>query len=73
MNDVLKPYLVGTMARGIMWALAGLAAWLKIPMCSDQTVNDLAGYVTATILAGVSMAWSWFKNRKLLQTTPPAQ
>lgn len=71
MNDILKPYLVGTVARGIMWGAAAIAGKLGIDSINQDTANGVASFVVAAGLSIAALAWSWYKNRKLLQAVPP--
>tara|TARA_Y100000310_G_scaffold66694_1_gene62042 strand:- start:493 stop:714 length:222 start_codon:yes stop_codon:yes gene_type:complete len=63
--------LGGTLARGIMWASAALAAKYGIEAMDDQTVTGVAMFVGSCIVAGVSAFWSRRKDQKLADMPPP--
>jgi len=68
--------LSGTVARGIMWAIAGICAYLSAKGIAAEAPDPeavtagVAG-VVAFVLPIVASWWSSRKDRKLLATEPP--
>ncbi|MBI5724586.1 MAG: hypothetical protein HZA50_11545 [Planctomycetes bacterium] len=71
MNDSIVKMLAGTIARGLIWVVAALAAWLGVEAMPASAVQAVAEFAAAGVLAGAAMLWSTWKNRKLLETPPP--
>jgi len=64
--------LGGTLARGIMWIAAALAARYGVEALHEDTATALGGFAAAAVIAGVSSYWSTRKNTALLNAAPPA-
>ena len=62
--------LGGTLARGILWATAALAAKTGVENISEDTAAGLGAFAAAVIIAAASAWWSRRKDKKLLQTIP---
>lgn len=62
--------LGGTLARGILWAAAALAAKTGVENITEDTAAGLGAFAAAVIIALASAYWSRRKDKKLLQTTP---
>jgi hypothetical protein len=62
--------LGGTLARGILWATAALAAKTGVENISENTAASLGAFAAAIIIAAASAWWSRRKDKKLLQTIP---
>ena len=60
--------LTGTLARGILWSAGLLAAKAGVDTISQSTVEGLAYFAAALIVAGASAWWSSKKDKKLLET-----
>lgn len=65
--------VAGTLARGLLWASAALATKLGIDAAPQATVESVAYFAAAAIIAGLSAYWSSRKNGKLLATEPPTK
>lgn len=63
--------LAGTIARGILWACAAIAAKAGVETMSENAAQGVALFSAALIVAGVSALWSKYKDKKLLTTPPP--
>jgi len=63
--------LAGTLTRGFLWGASLLAAKAGVDTISQSTVEGLAYFAAALIVAGLSAWWSAKKNKKLLDATPP--
>jgi len=70
-NAFALKLLAGTLARGILWVAAALAAKYGVETVSEDTALGLAGFAAALIVTGVSAWWSARKDGKLLATPPP--
>ena len=62
--------LGGTLARGILWATAALAAKTGAENITEDTAAGLGAFAAAIIIAAASAWWSRRKDKKLLQTIP---
>ncbi|MCD4699558.1 MAG: hypothetical protein K8R91_03180 [Phycisphaerae bacterium] len=62
--------LGGTLARGILWAAAALAAKTGVENISEDTAAGLGVFTAAVIVAAASAWWSRRKDQKLLMTEP---
>ena len=65
--------LGGTLARGILWAAAALAAKTGAENISEDTAASLGAFLAAVIIAAVSAYWSKRKDKKLLQAMPTSR
>ncbi|MBA7576281.1 hypothetical protein ES708_18120 [subsurface metagenome] len=63
--------LAGTLARGILWGAGLLAAKAGVDTLGQSTVEGIAYFAAALIVAGASAWWSSGKDSKLLNATPP--
>jgi len=63
--------LAGTLARGILWGAGLLAAKAGVDTINQSTVEGLAYFAAALIVAGLSAWWSAKKDKKLLETPSP--
>ena len=66
--DPIKKLLVGTVARGIMWAAAALAAKYGVAAISQDTAEGVAVFAVAAGLAVGAALWSKFKDKKLAES-----
>lgn len=62
--------LGGTLARGILWATAALAAKTGAENISEDTAVSLGAFAAAVMIALASAFWSRRKDKKLLMTEP---
>jgi hypothetical protein len=63
--------VAGTLARGILWACAAIAAKAGVETISENAVQGVALFAAALIVALGSALWSKWKDKKLLTTPPP--
>jgi len=66
--DALKKAILSSLARGIMWAAATVSAMVGVETMDESTAQGVAAWVLALALAGGGLLWSWYKNRKLLES-----
>ena len=63
--------LAGTLARGILWGAGLLAAKAGVDTISQSTVEGIAYFAAALLVAGLSAWWSAKKDKKLLESPAP--
>jgi len=68
--------LSGTVTRGVLWAIAGVAAYLTIkgivvPDVNADKVQEVVQGILLFILPIVASWWSHRKDKTLLVTPPP--
>ena len=66
----------GTIARGVLWAIAGVSAWLTlkgfvVPEADQSKVLEIVQAVLAIGLPILASRWSKKKDVKLLAIEPP--
>jgi len=62
--------LAGTLARGILWVAAAVAAKYGVETLDENTAHALAGFGAAIVVTALSVWWSSRKNKKLLDEIP---
>ena len=60
--------LAGTIARGILWASAAIAAKIGIEKLSEGTAEAVGYFIASVVVVLVSTWWSKRKDKKLLET-----
>jgi len=70
-KDSAIKMLAGTLARGILWAAAALAAKMGTDAMSQSTAEGIAYFAAGLIVAAVSAYWSSKKDARLLESDPP--
>lgn len=67
MNTETAKLVIGPLVRQGMVALA---AWLALSP-TPETLNHTTDFLVALVISGISLAWSTWSDRKLLEQTPP--
>lgn len=65
--DALKKALLGSVARGILWAAGAVSAMVGIENMEESTALGLGGWALALLFAGVGLLWSRFTQKKLAE------
>lgn len=74
MMESLKTGLIATITRGVMWALAGAAAYTHASPEQNQTfAAAVANFIAPVGLSILASMWSRWSASKLLNTEPPAK
>lgn len=68
--DQVTKLLIGSVARGVMWAAGGIALKLGIETISEGTGSGIATFIVMAALAGGALLWSKIKDKKLKESDP---
>jgi len=68
-KEVIK-LLAGTVARGLMWGIATLSAYLGTETLDEDTTGKLAYFLTSVAVAIIATIWSKKKDTKLAAAEP---
>ena len=63
--------LGGTLARGIMWAVAAVSAKMGVDAMDKSSGEAIGLFAASLIVAAISAWWSKKKDTKLLLAPPP--
>lgn len=75
MWDMLKPLIekatLGTITRGLIWGIAFLTGYFQVESPGSDTVDKVAAWATAIVMAIIALVWSKFKDDKNKKSLPP--
>ena len=72
--ETIKSALTASMARGVLWVLATMAAQSGISSANNEsTARAVAEFVVSAAIGIATLWWSKKSAVKLLNTTPPAK